>query len=119
MKAIIQKLKRYCSGEKVSLGDVPRDWSSLTAFQQKVLRAAAQIPYGSVDTYGGLARTIGSPQSARAVGNALAENPFPLLIPCHRVVKGDGSIGGFSAPSGIKLKERLVRLERGRHKAEL
>jgi len=112
MRIIIQKLKRGCSGEKVSLSDVPMDWSSLTEFQQKVLRAAAQIPYGSVDTYGGLARKIGSPRSARAVGNALAQNPFPLLIPCHRIVKGDGSIGGFSASAGVKLKKKLLSLER-------
>jgi methylated-DNA-[protein]-cysteine S-methyltransferase len=112
MKTIIQKLRRFCSGEKVSLSDVPMDWSSLTPFQQKVLRAAAQIPYGSVDTYGGIARKIGSPRSARAVGNALGKNPFPLLVPCHRVIKGDGSIGGYSAPGGAKLKKRLLHAER-------
>jgi O-6-methylguanine DNA methyltransferase len=113
MRMIIQKLQRYWSGEKISLSDVPMDWSSLTEFQQKVLRAAAQIPYGSIDTYSGIAHKIGSPRSARAVGNALANNPFPLLVPCHRVIKSDGSIGGFSAPSGIMLKEQLLRLERG------
>jgi O-6-methylguanine DNA methyltransferase len=111
MKMIMQKLRRYCSGKKVSLSRVPLDWRSLTPFQQKVLRAAARIPYGSVDTYGGLARKIGSPRSARAVGNALAHNPFPLLIPCHRIIKGDGSIGGFSAANGIKLKRRILFIE--------
>jgi methylated-DNA-[protein]-cysteine S-methyltransferase len=112
MRTIIQKLKRFCYGEKISLSGVPLDWSSLTPFQQKVLRAAARIPYGSVDTYGGLARKIGSPRSARAVGNALGRNPFPLLIPCHRVIKGDGSIGGFSARKGINLKSRLLHMEK-------
>jgi methylated-DNA-[protein]-cysteine S-methyltransferase len=87
------------------------DWSSLTPFEQKVLRAAARIPYGSVATYGGLARKIGSPRSARAVGNALGRNPFPLIIPCHRIIKGDGSIGGFSAANGIKLKRMILFLE--------
>ncbi len=91
---------------------VPMDWSSLTPFQRKVLRAAARIPSGSVDTYGGLARKIGAPRSARAVGNALGRNPFPLLIPCHRIIKDDGSIGGFSAPRGIKLKSTLLIMER-------
>jgi len=110
---VIKKLQRFCCGEKVSLSDVPMDWSSLTEFQQRVLRAAAQIPYGSVDTYGGLARKIGSARSARAVGNALARNPFPLLIPCHRVVKGDGRIGGFSAGDGIRLKNKLLSIEMG------
>jgi O-6-methylguanine DNA methyltransferase len=111
MEMIIQKVRRYCSGEKVSLSTVPMDWSSLTEFQQKVLLAAAQIPYGSIETYGGLARMIGYPLSARAVGNALGKNPFPLFIPCHRVVKGDGSIGGFSGIAGIPLKKKLLRLE--------
>jgi len=111
MKMIIQKLRSYCSGKKVSLSRVPMDWSSLTPFQQKVLRAAARIPYGSVDTYGGLARKIGSPRSARAVGNALGRNPFPLFIPCHRIIKGDGRIGGFSGIAGVPLKKKLLRLE--------
>jgi len=113
MRAIIKRIERYCSGANVALGSVPVDWSSLTAFQQKVLRAASQIPYGSVDTYGGLARKIDSPKSARAVGNALAQNPFPLLIPCHRVIKGDGRIGGFSAGDGISIKNKLLSIEMG------
>jgi len=112
MRAIIKRLGRYCSGENVALGGVPVDWSSLTAFQQKALRAAAQIPYGSVVTYSGLPRKIDTPKRARAVGNALAQNPFPLLIPCHRVIKGDGSIGGFSAAGGTGLKIRLLKMER-------
>jgi len=114
MRAIIKKLERYCSGENVSLGSVPVDWSSLTAFQKKVLMAAVHIPYGSVDTYGGLARKIGSPRSARAVGNALAKNPFPFIVPCHRVIKDDGGLGGFSAAGGIGLKKRLLKMEKKR-----
>ncbi len=112
MRAIIKRLERYCSGENVALGSVPVDWSSLTAFQKKVLKAAAQIPYGSVDTYGGLARKIGIPCGARAVGSALAQNPFPLFIPCHRIIRGDGSISGFSAAGGTGLKRRLLKMER-------
>jgi methylated-DNA-[protein]-cysteine S-methyltransferase len=111
MKMIIQKLRSCCAGKKVSLSSVPLDWSSLTPFQQKVLRAAARIPCGSVATYGGLARKIGSPRGARAVGNALGRNPFPLLIPCHRVIKGDGGIGGFSGVAGVPLKKKLLGLE--------
>jgi len=90
------------------------DWSSLTAFQKKVLMAAVHIPYGSVDTYGTLARKIGSPRSARAVGNALAHNPFPLLIPCHRIIRGDGRMGGFSAGDGISIKNKLLSIEMGK-----
>ena len=112
MRAIIKRLERYCSGKNVALGSVPVDWSSLTAFHKKVLKAAAQIPYGSVDTYSGLARKIDSPKSARAVGNALAKNPFPLIVPCHRIIRGDGRMGGFSAAGGVRLKRRLLKMER-------
>ena len=114
MRAIIKRLERYCSGENVSLSSVPMDWSSLTPFQQKVLWAAAQIPYGSVYTYGGLARKIGTTRGARAVGNALAHNPFPLLIPCHRIIRGDGRMGGFSAGDGISIKNKLLSIEMGK-----
>jgi methylated-DNA-[protein]-cysteine S-methyltransferase len=108
---LIDKIKRYCSGEKVSFGGCKMDWSSLSTFQQKVLKAAMKIPYGSVETYGSLARKIGCPRGSRAVGNALSKNPFPLVIPCHRIVRGDGKPGGFSAGGGVALKNRLLQLE--------
>lgn len=80
-----------------------------TAFQKKVWRALLTIPAGQVCSYGALARKIGAPQAARAVGMALGANPVPFFIPCHRVIAGDGSLGGFSA--GLPLKRRLLKAE--------
>lgn len=84
--------------------------SGLTAFQQRVLQATAKIAPGERLTYGELARRIGSPGAARAVGTALARNPFPALIPCHRVVRADGSIGNYSC-GGSRVKQRLLKEE--------
>ena len=108
---IMDKIKRYCSGEKIIFKKNDLNWSLLTPFQQKVFKAAMRIPYGVVETYASLARKAGCPNSSRAVGNALARNPFPLFIPCHRIVRGDGKLGGFSAGGGIALKRKLLELE--------
>ncbi len=107
---IADKIKRYFSGGKVSFKCV-LDWSFLSPFQQKVLKAAMKIPYGTVESYGSLAKKAGRPKGARAVGGALARNPFPLVVPCHRIVRGDGSLGGFSAGEGLELKKKLLKLE--------
>lgn len=77
-------------------------------FYQAVWRACALIPKGQVRTYGWIARRIGKPKAARAVGRALSRNPFAPLIPCHRVVGANGSLTGFSASGGIKAKRRLL-----------
>jgi methylated-DNA-[protein]-cysteine S-methyltransferase len=108
---VIDKIKRYCSGENVSFAGCKMDWSSLSPFQQKVLKPAMKIPYGTVETYGSLARKIGCPRGSRAVGSALAQNPFPLVIPCHRIIRGDGKPGGFSAGGGVVLKKKLLQME--------
>ena len=84
----------------------------LTPFQRAVLLECAKIPKGKTITYAELARRIGKPHAARAVGNALAINPLAPLIPCHRVVKGDGSLGGYSAKGGQKKKESLLKSEK-------
>ncbi len=80
-----------------------------SAFQQRVLRTEYGIPRGRVRTYGRIARHIGVPNGARAVGNALAQNPFPLVIPCHRAVRSNGELGGFRG--GLEMKAALLRLE--------
>lgn len=82
----------------------------LTEFQWKVLEAAAQIPLGQTRSYQWIAKKIGRPKAVRAVGQALSKNPFAPLIPCHRVIKGDGTLGGYSG--GIRKKESLLALER-------
>jgi len=78
-------------------------------FQQKVLRAVSAIPKGKVSTYQSIAKKIGQPKAARAVGRALATNPFPIIIPCHRVIYSDGSLGGYQG--GRKKKLSLLRKE--------
>ena len=82
-----------------------------TEFQKKVWRAAMRIPYGQTRTYAWLAARIGSPRATRAVGGALGRNPIPLIVPCHRIIRNDGSLGGFSAEEGVALKRRLLQLE--------
>jgi methylated-DNA-[protein]-cysteine S-methyltransferase len=88
------------------------DLGKMGNFDKAVLQACARIKPGSTTTYGQLARTIGYPHAARAVGNALARNPIPLIIPCHRVLRSDGGLGGFSAIGATELKQRLLDLER-------
>jgi methylated-DNA-[protein]-cysteine S-methyltransferase len=87
------------------------DFSGFTNFQRMVWSETAKIPYAQNRTYCIIAEKIGKKNSARAVGNALGENPFPLVIPCHRVLRADGNMGGFSAAGGIVLKEKLLKLE--------
>lgn len=83
--------------------------NDFTAFEKKVFKAVSKIPPGQARSYGWVARMAGSPFAARAAGNALNKNPYPVIIPCHRVIKSDGSIGGYS--KGIGLKKRLLARE--------
>ncbi len=82
-----------------------------TKFQQKVWKYLMKIPKGKVKTYKEVAIGINRPKSARAVANACSKNPYAPKVPCHRVIRSDGSIGGFSAPGGIKLKKKLLKSE--------
>ena len=86
----------------------------LTPFQQRVLLECARIPRGQTVTYAQLARRIGKPRAARAVGNALAINPLAPLIPCHRVLRSDGGLGGYSAKGGVRKKRLLLMKEMGK-----
>lgn len=92
------------------------DVSAVSSFQYRVLKAEYAIPYGRVSTYGALAEKIGNPGAARAVGTALARNPFPIIIPCHRTIGADHSLGGFQG--GIAMKRRLLELEGVRFRAD-
>lgn len=83
-----------------------------TPFQQAVWRACMEIPAGQTRSYKWIAARIGRPGAVRAVGSALGKNPFAPAVPCHRVVKSDGSIGGFSGPGGVKAKLKLLESER-------
>ncbi|MEV7276401.1 methylated-DNA--[protein]-cysteine S-methyltransferase [Streptomyces sp. NPDC093111] len=89
---------------------VKLDWSLVTGFNRQVLRELAEgVPYGSVVGYGELARRVGQPGAAQAVGAAMGANPLPVVVPCHRVVESDGGIGGFGG--GLETKRRLLALE--------
>ena len=78
-------------------------------FQRAVLEATAGVPFGRVDTYAGIARKIGKPGATRAVGNALGRNPIPVIVPCHRVIRSDATIGGYTG--GLDIKQHLLSFE--------
>jgi len=102
----------YFKGKIVDFNtDAPVFLQNLPPFTRSVLSACRKISFGQTSTYSALASAIGRPKAVRAVANALAGNPLPLIIPCHRVIRSDGKIGGFSAPGGKKLKTRLLKHE--------
>ncbi len=106
---IAEQIIKIYEGKKVEFDLSFLNIFRLNMFVGKVLKQTCKIPRGRVDTYSGLAAKIGAPGAARAVGNALANNPFPLVIPCHRVVRSDGSLGGFGG--GIRMKKELLGKE--------
>jgi methylated-DNA-[protein]-cysteine S-methyltransferase len=110
LESAMGRLRAYLDGEADGL-DLTIDWSVISGFRQKVLKATARIPPGSVATYGEIAAHIGKPKAARAVGQALKRNPMPLVIPCHRVIAADGSMCGYGSGEGIPTKRALLRLE--------
>jgi methylated-DNA-[protein]-cysteine S-methyltransferase len=108
---LVGRLKRYFSGARDDFRDVPVHVGRPTAFQTDVIRACRAIPPGQTMSYGEVAAAIGHPGAARAVGTVMAKNPVPILIPCHRVVGAQGSLGGYSGRGGLKLKRWLLDLE--------
>ena len=103
-----KELGAYFAGRLRSF-TVPCDLTGLPPFTQGVLRVTAQIPYGEVRSYRWVAARLGQPKATRAVGNALARNPIPIIIPCHRVIRSDGSLGGYAL--GLARKKKLLALE--------
>jgi O-6-methylguanine DNA methyltransferase len=103
------ELAEYLAGRRTFF-TVPVDLRGVAGFQDQVLAEARRIPFGAVSSYAALARRIGHPNAARAVGNALGANPVPVLVPCHRVIRGDGTWGHYAF--GPALKTRLLALER-------
>jgi methylated-DNA-[protein]-cysteine S-methyltransferase len=110
MPRLAKALESYFAGKPAAF-DVPLDQSRIPEFFQRVYDELRRVPRGVVLTYGELARRAGSPGAARSVGTALSRNPFPPIVPCHRVVGGNGSVGGFSAPTGLVLKTRMLEIE--------
>ena len=105
--AYIQALRRTVKGQETP--SVPIDWSGFTPFQQKVLKTLLKVPAGKAQSYSWLARRAGFPKAARAVGNAMANNPIPFLIPCHRIVPASGGVGNYGL--GKELKRELLKRE--------
>jgi methylated-DNA-[protein]-cysteine S-methyltransferase len=103
-----RELDQYFEGKRTTF-DVPVDWRLHDGFGRRVLRATARIPYGKVLTYGEVAAKAGSPRGSRAAGNALGSNRIPIVVPCHRVVRSGGKIGGYTG--GLERKEYLLDLE--------
>jgi O-6-methylguanine DNA methyltransferase len=109
--ALIRRAKAHLDGKPDPLLDIPLDLRALPPFSRRVYRALRKVPPGRVVTYGQLAKLAGSPGAARAVGTAMATNPVPLLVPCHRVLPAGGGLGGFSSPGGPNLKAWLLHRE--------
>ncbi|MDQ3953409.1 MAG: methylated-DNA--[protein]-cysteine S-methyltransferase [Actinomycetota bacterium] len=105
---VARELDEYFAGRRQRF-DVPLDWSLVGPYARKVLRATAAIPFGKVSTYRDVARKAGNPAASRAAGNALGSNPIPVVVPCHRVLRTNGSLGGYGG--GLDVKEHLLRLE--------
>jgi methylated-DNA-[protein]-cysteine S-methyltransferase len=99
-------------GEPRDLREVPLDLDGVDAFAAAVYAAARAVGPGETCTYGDLARAVGSSGAAQAVGRALGSNPFPIVVPCHRVLSSTGALHGFSAPGGIATKRRMLEIER-------
>ncbi len=111
VKNIIDDIKMALEGHKRSFEHVEIDLTSLSEFTQTVLYIIRTIPWGNTLTYGEVARSIKRPKTYRAVGQALKSNPIPIIVPCHRVIRSDGNIGGFSVEGGNKLKAKLLDFE--------
>lgn len=109
---IVDAAKRYFAGEKVDFSDVQVDLDIEDEFFRNIYTAARRLGWGQTTTYGALAKQLGAgPEAARAVGQAMAKNPVPLIIPCHRVLAAGGKIGGFSAPGGSNTKQHMLEIE--------
>lgn len=112
VRRLVEKVQRHLEGKLQDFAEVPLDWSIVSEFQQAIYRQTLAIKPGDRKTYGELARLVGlDAKSARAVGVAMATNPWPLIVPCHRVVAASGKMTGYSAPGGIRTKTRLLVIE--------
>lgn len=112
VREVQRRLSGHLEGTMQDLSTIPLDFSDLPPFHQQVYRVAVSIPAGEPVSYAQLAARAGSPGAARAVGQAMRRNPFPLIVPCHRVVAANGGLGGFSAVGGVTTKRRLLTIEK-------
>ena len=112
VRRLVERVQAHLEGRLQDFTDVPLEWSRVSEFQHAVYLHTREIRAGYKKSYGEIARLLAlGPESARAVGVALATNPWPLIVPCHRVVSANDKMTGFSAPGGIRTKTRLLALE--------
>lgn len=111
VRVAIADMTAVLAGETRDLRDIPLDQRRIDPFRQAVYAATRDIEPGMTRSYGEVARAIGRPDGARDVGSALASNPTPIIVPCHRVVAANGALTGFSAPGGLATKRRMLELE--------
>lgn len=107
----IEQARDYFTGARPNFSAVPLDLAGIDAFRRQIYDVLRTVGWGETLTYGDMAKRIGADGGAQAVGQAMGQNPIPLIIPCHRVVAAGGKIGGFSAPGGSDTKERMLALE--------
>ena len=112
-KNLQKQIIAYFQGKNVDFNnEIPIFLDNFTVFSRRILNTCRSIKSGQILTYQDLARKAGYPNAGRAVGNVMAKNPLPLIIPCHRVIRSDGKLGGFTSPGGINLKKRLLLHEK-------
>ena len=112
-KSLQKQIIAYFQGENLDFStDIPLFIDNFTVFSRRILVACRSITSGQTITYADLAQKTGFPNASRAVGNVMAKNPLPLIIPCHRVIRSDGKPGGFTVPGGVNLKKRLLAHEK-------
>jgi len=112
VQKIIDAARRYFAGETIDFADVAVDLDGQSEFFRQIYEALRRVGWGQTTTYGTLAKALGAgPEAARDVGQAMASNPVPLIIPCHRCLAAGGKVGGFSAPGGAAAKIRMLALE--------
>lgn len=111
LSALVDAIRQYARGDEVEFNAFELDLDSVPQFHRTAYDDIRKLRWGQTTTYGAIARRLGDPQLARAVGQAMGANPIPLIIPCHRVLGADGKTGGFSGPGGVTAKMRMLALE--------
>ena len=109
--AATARIAAVLGGAEDDFADLALDWRAVSAFDRAVYAEARAIPRGETRTYGALAARLGDPGRAQAIGQALGRNPWPIVVPCHRITGADGKMGGFSAPGGRSTKLKLLEIE--------
>jgi methylated-DNA-[protein]-cysteine S-methyltransferase len=118
-RSLRDRLSAFALGKQDDLCDIPLETSTMTPFRRLVTERCRKIAPGETITYAELAEAVGSPGAARAVGTVMSRNPFPLVVPCHRVLGAAGKLGGYSAPGGLVTKRKLLDLEQALGKSEV